>query len=187
MGKRLTKIYTRTGDDGSTGLGDGTRIRKDDPRIEAIGAVDELNSFLGLLLSEELEASIRSCLENIQHDLFDLGADLSISGRVSMQPMQVARLEKELDELNATLDPLREFILPGGERAAALCHVARSVCRRAERRVLKLYHRDLAIPIHLHYLNRLSDLLFVLSRVLNRHSAVEETLWQPATDTKPAL
>jgi cob(I)alamin adenosyltransferase len=186
MGKRLTKIYTRTGDEGTTGLGDGTRILKDASRVEAIGAVDELNSFLGLLLAEDLEAGIRLQLEHIQHELFDLGGDLSIPGRVSMRATQVAHLEKGLDEFNATLEPLREFVLPGGARAAALCHVARSISRRAERRVVRLYLAEPAIPIHMHYLNRLSDLLFVLSRVLNRQNSTEETMWQPV-DSKLAV
>ena len=186
MGKRLTKIYTRTGDDGTTGLGDGTRVLKDASRVEAIGVVDELNSFLGLLLAEDLEGGIRLQLENIQHELFDLGGDLSIPGRVSMRAIQVARLEKGLDEFNATLEPLREFVLPGGARVAALCHVARSISRRAERCVVRLYLAEPAIPVHMHYLNRLSDLLFVLSRVLNRQNGIEETMWQPA-DSKPAV
>jgi cob(I)alamin adenosyltransferase len=187
VGKRLTKIYTRTGDNGTTGLGDGRRILKTSIRIEAMGEVDELNSFIGLLLAEELDQDVRLRLENIQHELFDLGGDLSIPGRVSMQSVQVSRLEKELDELNAALDPLREFILPGGVRAAALCHVARSVARRAERRLVSLYQDEPAIPIHIHYLNRLSDLLFVLSRILNRCSEVGETLWQPVKGADPLV
>jgi len=187
MGKRLTKIYTRTGDNGTTGLGNGTRTLKDSPRIEAIGTVDELNSYIGLLLTEDLETGVRLRLENIQHDLFDLGGDLSIPGRASMHPMQIARLEKELDEYNATLEPLKEFILPGGARAAALCHVARTISRRAERCIVRLYQAEPAIPLHIHYLNRLSDLLFVLSRVLNRQLGIEEALWQPAKNSNPAV
>ncbi len=187
MGKRLTKIYTRTGDNGTTGLGDGSRVLKTSVRIEAMGEVDELNSFIGLLLAEELDEDLRLRLINIQHELFDLGGDLSIPGRVSMQSAQVARLENELDELNATLDPLREFILPGGARAAALCHVARSIARRAERRLVSLYQDEPVIPIHIHYLNRLSDLLFVLSRILNRWSEIGETLWQPVKGADPPV
>ncbi|MDN5936437.1 MAG: cob(I)yrinic acid a,c-diamide adenosyltransferase, partial [Nitrosospira sp.] len=172
MGKRLTKIYTRTGDDGSTGLGDGARTAKESIRIEAIGTVDELNSCIGVLLAENLEDGVRTQLENIHHDLFDLGGDLSIPGRVSMSKAQVSRLEKELDAYNVTLIPLKEFILPGGARTAALCHVARAVCRRAERCVVKVSRTEAVKPLHLQYLNRLSDFLFVLCRVLNRQQGV---------------
>ncbi len=179
MGKRLTKIYTRTGDDGTTGLGDGTRSAKESMRIEAIGMVDELNSCIGVLLAEGLEEGVRIKLENIQHDLFDLGGDLSIPGRVSMSEAQVSRLEKELDEYNVTLAALNEFILPGGARTAALCHVARTVCRRAERSVVRISRTNTVIPFHIQYLNRLSDFLFVLCRVLNWQQGVEDVLWQP--------
>lgn len=179
MGKRLTKIYTRTGDDGTTGLGDGTRSAKESFRIEALGSVDELNSCIGVLLAESLEEGVRLKLKNIQHDLFDLGGDLSILGRVSMSKAQITRLEKELDEYNDTLAGLKEFILPGGSRAAALCHVARVVCRRAERRVVQLSRTNTVAPLHIQYLNRLSDFLFVLCRVLNRQQGVEDVLWQP--------
>ncbi|WON75160.1 cob(I)yrinic acid a,c-diamide adenosyltransferase [Nitrosospira sp. Is2] len=179
MGKRLTRIYTRTGDDGTTGLGDGGRTGKESLRIEAIGTVDELNSHIGVLLSGRLQEDMRSRMENVQHDLFDLGGDLSIPGRVSMNEAQVSRLEKELDEYNASLAPLKEFILPGGTPLAATCHVARSVCRRAERCVMRLYRAETAVPCHIHYLNRLSDLLFVLCRVLNREHGVDDVMWQP--------
>ncbi len=179
MGKRLTKIYTRTGDDGTTGLGDGTRSTKESLLIEAIGTVDELNSCIGVLLAESLEEGVRIKLENIQHDLFDLGGDMSIPGRVGMSEAQVGRLEKELDEYNVTLTALQEFILPGGSRAAALCHVARAVCRRAERCVVRLFRSEAAAPFHLQYLNRLSDFLFVLCRVINRQQGMEDVLWQP--------
>jgi cob(I)alamin adenosyltransferase len=187
MGKRLTKVYTRTGDDGTTGLGDGRRIPKENPRIEAIGAVDELNSSLGVLLAEDLEKDVRLKLENVQHDLFDLGGDLSIPGRASLAAKQVARLEKELDEYNVTLEALKEFILPAGARAAALCHLARAVCRRAERCVVALYRSETAISVHIHYLNRLSDLLFVLSRIINRQQGVKEVLWEPAKNRDLAI
>ena len=133
MGKRLTRIYTRTGDDGTTGLTDGSRVPKDDPRIEAIGAVDELNSGIGVLLCESLPAEIRDCLTGIQHRLFDIGGELSIPGHVTLAGENVAGLEQQLDALNADLPALREFILPGGTRAAALCHVARATCRRTSR------------------------------------------------------
>ena len=179
MGKRLTKIYTRTGDDGTTGLGDGTRLAKESVRIEAIGTVDELNSCIGVLLAEGLEEGVRIRLENIQHDLFDLGGDLSIPGRVSMSEAQVSRLEKDLDEYNVTLATLKEFILPGGARTAALCHVARAVSRRAERSVVRISPTDTVTSFHIQYLNRLSDFLFVLCRVLNRQQGVEDVLWQP--------
>lgn len=187
MGKRLTKVYTRTGDDGTTGLGNGNRIPKESVRIEAIGTVDELNSHLGVLLAENLEKDMRLKLENVQHDLFDLGGDLSIPGRVSLATVQVARLEKELDEYNATLEALKEFILPAGARAAALCHTARAVCRRAERCVVALYHSEIVIPVHIHYLNRLSDFLFVLSRIINRQQGVKELLWEPAKNRDRAI
>jgi len=179
MGKRLTRIYTRTGDDGTTGLGDGTRSSKQSLRIEAMGTVDELNSFVGLLLAEKVDDETRVKLEDIQHDLFDLGGDVCILGRVTISTGQVNRLEAQLDYYNEALPALREFILPGGTRAASLCHVARAVCRRAERRLVELYQAETLIPVHLQYLNRLSDFLFVLCRFLNRQQGVEDVMWQP--------
>lgn len=179
MGNRLTRIYTRTGDDGTTGLGDGSRRGKESLRIEAIGAVDELNSNIGVLLAEDLDEVLRSRLEDIQHDLFDLGGDLSIPGRLTMGEAQVGRLEQQLDEYNNGLTALRDFILPGGARPAALCHVARAVSRRTERGLVRLGGREAVSPIHLRYLNRLSDLLFVLCRILNRQHGVPDVLWQP--------
>ena len=179
MGHRLSKIYTRTGDDGSTGLGDGTRVPKDHVRVEAFGTVDELNSILGLLLCEPLDKALHAALTRIQHTLFDLGGELCIPGRSVLTEAQVTELEDLLDRLNADLAPLKEFILPGGTRGAALCHMARSVCRRAERRVYSLSCREPVSPVTLKYLNRLSDLLFVLARVLNRASGVPDVLWQP--------
>lgn len=186
MANRLTKIYTRTGDDGTTGLGDGARSGKESTRIEAIGNVDELNSCIGVLLAENLEEGVRSKLENIQHDLFDLGGDLSIPGRVSMSEIQVTRLEQQLDQYNVTLPALKEFILPGGTRAAALCHVARAVCRRAERCVVRLSRTETVAPLNIQYLNRLSDFLFVLCRVLNRQQDVGDVLWQPGKNRDSA-
>ncbi|SET05957.1 ATP:cob(I)alamin adenosyltransferase [Nitrosospira multiformis] len=183
MGKRLTRIYTRTGDDGTTGLGDGTRSSKQSLRIEAMGTVDELNSFIGLLLAEPLDGETRIKLEDIQHDLFDLGGDLCIPGRVTINVEQANRLEAQLDHYNDALPALREFILPGGTRAASLCHVARAVCRRAERRLVELYQAETLIPVHLQYLNRLSDFLFVLCRYLNRQQGVEDVMWQPGKTT----
>ncbi len=178
MGHRLSKIVTRTGDAGTTGLGDGSRVSKDSPRIEAIGAVDELNSTIGVLLSESLPEDASRCLTDIQHDLFDLGGDLSIPGAATMTEGHVARLEAEVERINATLPPLKEFILPGGTRAAALAHVARTVCRRAERALIVLAATE-AVATHARvYLNRLSDLLFVLARALNRTGGRTDVLWQ---------
>jgi cob(I)alamin adenosyltransferase len=178
MGHRLSKIYTRTGDAGTTGLGDGSRVAKDSLRIQAIGAVDELNSAIGVLLTEPLDASVRTCLQDVQHDLFDLGGELSIPGYTSIGEAHVARLESVLDHFNGSLPPLKEFILPGGSRAAALCHVARTVCRRAERGIVSLAGAEQLSPALQRYLNRLSDLLFVLCRVANRDAGVADVYWE---------
>jgi cob(I)alamin adenosyltransferase len=178
MGKRLTRLYTRTGDDGSTGLADGTRVRKDAPRMEAIGAVDELNSQLGVLLCEDLPAAVRECLVDVQHDLFDLGGELSVPGHALIGAAHVARLEQLIDRYNAEVGPLEDFILPGGTRGAAHAHVVRTACRRAERRVVTLAHAEPVSPPLVQYLNRLSDLLFALARVLNRRAGVGDVLWQ---------
>jgi len=178
MGHRLTKLYTRTGDGGTTGLADGSRVAKDAPRIEAIGTVDELNSTLGLLLCEELPAEARACLVGVQHDLFDLGGELSVPGHTIMTAAHSKRLEDTLDALNAGLPALKDFILPGGSRAASLAHVARTVCRRAERKLVALAKTDPPAPPMLQYLNRLSDLLFVLARALNRHAGGDDVYWQ---------
>lgn len=175
---RLSKITTRTGDDGSTGLADGTRINKAHVRIAALGSVDELNSQLGVLLTETLPADIRTALLHIQNDLFDLGGALALPMQNTFAEKNVARLDEQIARYNADLPPLREFILPGGSRAGALCHVARTVARRAERDLVLLSHEEV-LPHHtLAYLNRLSDLLFVLSRCINRTQAASETLWQ---------
>ena len=178
MGNRLSKIATRTGDDGSTGLGDGSRIAKDAPRIHALGEVDELNSQLGLLLCEDLPAGVREELLAIQHDLFDLGGELCIPGYSVIADAQVAQLDALLEKHNADLPPLKEFILPGGSRAAAQMHVCRTVCRRAERAVVTLAQADTVNPQPRQYLNRLSDLCFVLSRVLNRYAGGSDVLWR---------
>ena len=178
MGKRLTRIYTRTGDDGTTGLTDGSRVPKDDPRIEAIGAVDELNSGIGVLLCESLPDEIRDCLTGIQHRLFDLGGELSIPGYSLLRADQVEYLEQRLDEMNAELPMLEEFILPGGCEAAAVCHLARTVCRRAERRLITLAGEEDINPVCIQYLNRLSDLLFVMARSLNRAAQQPDVLWR---------
>ena len=178
MRNRLTRIYTRTGDAGTTGLASGSRVAKDSPRIEAIGAVDELNSALGALLSEPLPDAMRDSLSNVQNDLFDLGGELSVPGHAIMSKAHIERLERELDRFNAALPPLKDFILPGGTRAAALAHVARTVCRRAERRVVTLSRKQKTAPALITYLNRLSDLLFVLARSLNRVTGQPDVLWQ---------
>ncbi|MBM3345976.1 MAG: cob(I)yrinic acid a,c-diamide adenosyltransferase [Betaproteobacteria bacterium] len=178
MGHRLSKIYTRTGDSGETGLGDGSRVPKDGARIGALGEVDELNSCIGVLLAETLPEAVRAALESVQHDLFDLGGEVCIPGYTSMKDVQVERLEKLLDGFNADLPPLKEFILPGGTRAAALAHLARTVCRRAERALVALGHQEAVSEVSRVYLNRLSDLLFVLGRVLNRAGGGSDVLWQ---------
>ena len=179
MGHRLSKIYTRTGDGGTTGLADGERVAKTDPRIEACGDVDETNSMLGLLLAEtEVSIEIRSMLERIQHELFEIGAAIALPGYAKIGAEQVARLERELDVLNAALPPLKEFVLPGGNRAAAICHVARTVCRRAERRAWAAAKDHPVGAELLRYLNRLSDLLFVTARCLARQSGGQEVLWR---------
>jgi cob(I)alamin adenosyltransferase len=178
MGHRLSKITTRTGDGGDTGLGDGSRVRKDSPRVAALGEIDELNSAIGVLLAEPVPGNVRACLEGVQHDLFDLGGDVSIPGRATMSSSQAERLEKLLEEMNADLPRLKEFILPGGTRAAALAHLARTVCRRAERSLVALSTSEKVADAARIYLNRLSDLLFVLGRVLNREGGSGDVLWQ---------
>ena len=182
MGHRLTKITTRTGDGGETGLADGSRVPKDSPRIAALGDVDELNSSIGLLICEELPSDAKKALTAIQHDLFDLGGELAIPGHRSMTEEHVAELEALADQFNAQLKPLRDFVLPGGTRAAALAHVARTVCRRAERTVVALARSEtVARPCRI-YLNRLSDFLFVLARALNHAGGRSDVLWQPRGD-----
>lgn len=179
MGHRLSKIYTRTGDDGSTGLGDGSRTAKDAPRVEAYGAVDELNSAIGMILAVRgLPKAVRDCLTEIQHDLFDLGGELCIPGHRTITEEFVTRLETQLDGFNERLPPLREFILPGGGPGAAACHLARTICRRAERRERTLTRTEAVAPEVSKYLNRLSDLLFVLARVIARHERGSEVLWK---------
>ncbi|MDX1454356.1 MAG: cob(I)yrinic acid a,c-diamide adenosyltransferase [Gammaproteobacteria bacterium] len=178
MGNRLSKIYTRTGDDGSTGLGDGSRVAKDSTRVEAYGTVDELNSAVGIILAEDLPADIGELLADIQHELFDLGSELSVPGYSALQDEQVERLEVELDRLNESLPALKEFILPGGGRATAACHLARTICRRAERRVCTLGREEDISATSGRYLNRFSDLLFVIARVLARHENGSEVMWR---------
>ena len=179
MGNRLSKIYTRTGDDGTTGLGDGTRVRKDSPRVEAYGTADELNSAIGVLLAVPgLAADIVECLTQVQHELFDLGGELCIPGYRVIQAAHVTRLEESLDKFNDALPPLKEFILPGGGPGAAACHLARTIARRAERRVWTLAETETVAPEVVQYLNRLSDLLFVLARVIVRNERGSEVLWR---------
>jgi len=179
LANRLTRIYTRTGDDGTTGLGSGERVAKDSLRVEAYGTVDELNCTIGVLLaSAELPGDISEPLFSIQHRLFDLGGELSIPGRSVISAEHVQGLEQLLDRFNGELPALRDFLLPGGGPASAACHLARAVCRRAERRVWTLHHQEAVNPQSLRYLNRLSDLLFVLSRSLCRHEGGSEVIWE---------
>jgi cob(I)alamin adenosyltransferase len=183
LANRLNKIYTRTGDKGSTGLGDGTRVAKDSLRIAAIGDVDELNSMIGILQTEALEANIHAVLEGIQHDLFDMGGELCMpniketESFAMIKAERVTALEAQLDVWNDTLPPLKEFILPGGSHAAAYCHLARTVCRRAERSMTTLNSQEKITGISLQYINRLSDLLFVLCRILNKNAGVPDIQW----------
>ena len=178
MGHRLSKIYTRTGDDGSTGLGDGTRTAKDSARVNAYGTVDEANSTIGLLLAADLPDDIRELLTAIQHQLFDLGGELCIPGHAAIHDADVDLLEAQLDRYNDPLPPLKDFILPGGGEGAARCHVARTVVRRAERETVALSRVEAVRPQAIRYLNRLSDLLFVLARVLARAGGHGEVLWR---------
>ena len=178
MGNRLSKIATRTGDNGSTGLGDGSRTGKDSQRVHAMGDVDELNSQIGVLLCEALPPALREELISIQHDLFDLGGELCIPGYTMITEVQVARLDALLEKYNADLPPLKDFILPGGSRAAALAHVCRTVCRRAERQIVALGKTEKLNDSPRQYMNRLSDLLFVLSRVFNRFAGGSDVQWE---------
>ena len=178
MGHRLSKIYTRTGDAGTTGLGNGNRVSKNSLRIHALGEVDEANAAIGVLLCEALPEDVQTLLTNVQHDLFDLGGEVCIPGMEMFTTKQVQYLEDELDRFNDDLEPLKDFILPGGTRAAALCHQARTVCRRAERMIVALGQEEAVNDAPRQYLNRLSDLLFVLGRVLNRAGGRGDVLWQ---------
>lgn len=177
MGKRLSKIYTRTGDRGTTGLGDGSRVDKDSLRVASYGTVDELNSHIGLLLAAEVVTEVRSTLTRVQHELFDLGGELCMPGYTLIPEAFVGRLEDDLDRLNGELPPLEDFILPGGSEAAARCHVARTVCRRAERCVVSLSRAEDVNEVSMRYLNRLSDYLFVAARVLARAGGGDEVIW----------
>ncbi len=179
MGNRLTKIYTRTGDDGSTGLGDGARVAKESLRVEAYGTVDEANSAIGIVLAVAgIPPAVSQCLGDVQHELFDLGGELCIPGHRILASVHTERLEAQLDAFNDGLPPLKDFILPGGGPATAACHMARTICRRAERRCWSLARHEEVSPDALKYLNRLSDLLFVVARVLARHEHGSEVLWR---------
>ena len=178
MGHRLSKITTRTGDAGETGLGDGSRVAKHSPRVQALGDIDELNSALGVVLAEDLPPKLREALTDVQQALFDLGGEVSIPGHSLLKPERVAALEALLEEWNAGLPALKEFILPGGSRAAAAAHLARTVCRRAERSVVALGAAENVSEHARRYLNRLSDLLFVAGRVLNRHAGRDDVQWR---------
>lgn len=179
MGHRLSKIYTRTGDKGDTGLGDGSRIDKDHIRVEAFGTTDELNSVIGMILAHDIPEDITTCLNKVQHHLFDLGGELCIPDHSALTDNYITYLENTLDGFNENLPNLKEFILPSGGHATSACHLARTVCRRAERRVVTLSKNEDISSFSLRYLNRLSDLLFVVSRVLARHENGSEVLWQP--------
>lgn len=178
MGNRLSKIYTRTGDDGSTGLGDGNRVGKDSARVAAYGTVDEANSAIGVVLACPLAEDVRQLLTAIQHQLFDLGGELCIPGHAAIHAADIDALERHLDRYNDTLPPLQDFILPTGGEAAARCHLARTIVRRAERETVALSRQDAVRPEAVRYLNRLSDLLFVLARVLARADGHGEVLWR---------
>lgn len=178
MGHRLTRIYTRTGDDGTTGLGDGSRVPKDDLRVEAFGTVDETNSAIGVVIAAGPPDAVGRCLTAVQHDLFDIGGELCMPGLEVVSAAYTRRLEAELDRFNADLPPLKDFILPGGGPAAAACHLARTIARRAERRIWTLARDSELNPEIPRYLNRLSDLLFVIARILARHERGSEVLWQ---------
>jgi len=178
VGHRLSKITTRTGDAGETGLGDGARVAKDSARVAALGDIDELNSAIGVILAEQVASDVRATLEQVQHDLFDLGGEVSIPGHTLLTEKQVQALESTLERWNAALPPLKEFILPGGSRAAAAAHLARTVCRRAERSLVALGRREAVGDTARRYLNRLSDLLFVAGRSLNRGAGGGDVQWK---------
>lgn len=178
MGNRLTKIYTKTGDDGTTGLGDGSRIAKDSYRVAAYGTIDETNSAIGIILACEIPDTVRNILISVQHHMFDLGGELCIPGHSAIFEADITHIEQQLDLLNADLPALKDFILPGGGMAASHCHLARTICRRAEREVVSLSKIEAIRPEAIQYLNRLSDLLFVMARVLARFAGHGEVLWQ---------
>lgn len=177
MGNRLSKIYTRTGDKGTTGLADGSRVAKDDLHVEVFGTLDEVNSAIGFVLSHEVNEKIFETLTQVQHDLFDLGSEFCLPDYQAIKQEHISYLEQALDELNEQLTPLKEFILPGGHNAASHCHVARTICRRAERRMVSLMKEENINPFALQYINRLSDLLFVIARTINKENNIKEPMW----------
>jgi cob(I)alamin adenosyltransferase len=182
MANRLTRIVTRTGDDGTTGLGDGSRVGKDSARIEVMGNLDELNCAIGAVLAETLPAGVESALAAVQNDLFDLGGEICIPGRAALRDAHLREIDRRLEALREPLPPLREFVLPGGTRAAAACHLARAVCRRAERSLVALGRAEKVSPLSIQYVNRLSDLLFLAARTLNAAAKVPEPLWNPGRE-----
>jgi cob(I)alamin adenosyltransferase len=182
MGNRLTKIVTRTGDDGTTGLGDGTRVGKDALRVEVMGNIDELSSALGCVLADPMPDHVEAMLRGIQHDLFDLGGEICIPGRSALWDTHIAQLDRRIEALREPLAPLREFVLPGGTRAAAACHLARTICRRAERSLVALGRKESVSPLSVQYLNRLSDLLFLAARTINAHAGQSEPMWKPGRE-----
>ena len=184
MAHRLSKITTRTGDRGETGLGDGSRVRKSSLRVRALGEVDELNSAIGLLAAEEPAPEVAQALSEIQHDLFDLGGELSIPGHAMVGDAQIGQLESRIEAWNAELAPLREFILPGGTRAAAAAHLARTICRRAERSLVELAEKEKVSDASLRYLNRLSDFLFIAGRRLNQAAGRGDVQWRHQRNKK---
>ena len=178
MANRLSKIYTRTGDQGKTGLGDGSRIDKFHSRIESLGNIDELNSIIGIVLTENMPDDKKAILERVQHDLFDIGGELSIPNHIVITDKKINFLESSLDEMNNELQPLKEFILPGGSKISSYCHLARTVCRRVERDLFKLAQTDKVNEASLKYINRLSDMLFVLARFLNKINHLNDIFWK---------
>lgn len=185
MGNRLSKLYTRTGDNGTTGLGDGTRVDKDSLRVAAMGDADELNATIGLILTEPISTRLTEILVKIQHDLFNLGGEICMPNYAILTEETIEQLEQTIDSLNDALNPLAEFILPGGSKAATYCHLARTVCRRAERQLVTLNRNEAVTTISLRYLNRLSDLLFVMCRIINKEAGVDDILWNnQQTDAK---
>ena len=179
MAKRLTKIVTRTGDDGTTGLGDGTRVRKDSLRVAAMGDIDELNSVIGCVLAEDVPVHVRDALIGVQNDLFDLGGEVCIPGRSALWDAHLADIELRIEQMRDPLPPLRDFILPGGSRAASACHLARAICRRAERSLVALGRAEAVSELSIRYMNRLSDVLFLAARTLNAEAGHPETIWNP--------
>jgi len=181
MGHRLSKIYTRTGDNGTTGLGDGSRVSKSSLRVRCMGTMDELNAHISVVLSYkyEIDESVAKVLTKVQHHLFDLGGELCLPGQERIPQSYVDELESQLDAYNENLEPLKEFILPGGSKASSFCHLARTVCRRAESELSQLAETEQLNPVSLGYVNRLSDLLFVIARNINKSNSVDDVLWQP--------